>query len=191
MGETNQRVAGIKGYSLLSSRNVVERFYGKAAVQKVIDALPPEDQVVFSNPILSHAFYPLDAYVHWLEQELRILYNGDQTIIESQFLRATEKAVKGIYGVVQRFGSPAEAVEKMGALRTLENVRLERRPLGEGRVLLVFWGFEKRHAIFEVALRCWWLTVARMTGGKEVTFDARVPIANGKDRAEYLLTWTK
>src|SRR5215831_13617480 len=110
----------VKGFNLLSSRNAIETLYGKEAVQKVIASLPPEDQAIFLNPILSHAYYPLDAYVRWLEGEIRVLYKGKREILERQFQDATEKAVHGIYSMIQRFASPREASHAIVSFNMLQ-----------------------------------------------------------------------
>jgi hypothetical protein len=183
-------MAKIKGYSLLSSRTVVETRYGQAALQKVIDALPPADRAIFSNPILSHAFYPLEAYVHWLETELRVLYDGDVSIINQQFLEATEKAMNGVYSMMQRFKSPMAAVHGMAVFHHFEDVSVDRVELGPNRVLFVYRGFRKQHAMYEMVLRNWWFAVVRLTGGKDVRFEPKTPIAAGKDLAEYVISWT-
>jgi len=180
----------IKGYSFLSSRSAIESVHGKAAVQKIIDSLPPEDQLIFSNPILSHLYYPLDAYVHWLEGEVRILYDGDEAILDRRLREAMEKALKGIYSMIQRFTSPMEAVHGMAALNHQENLSVERLAIGPRRARLIYRGLHKRHAIYELLLKNWWLAVVRQTGGKDARFEPEIPIAAGRDRAEYILSWT-
>ena len=179
----------IKGYALLSSRNVVESLHGKAAVDRVIEALPPEDRAIFSNAILSHAFYPLDAYVHWLETELRVVYHGDEKVVERQLFEATEKALNGIYAVMKRFTSPMEAIHAFAAFNHLEGVTAERTEQGPTRSLFVYRGFHKRHARYEMVLRAWWLILVRLTGGKEARWEPKIPISAGKDRAEFLVSW--
>jgi len=181
----------VKGYSLLSSRTVIESQHGKDTVQKIIDSLPPEHQTIFSNPILSHAHYPLEAYVHWLEGELRFVYHGDEKALNRQFLAATEKALNGVYSMMQRFPSPMAAIHGMAAFNHLDGMVTEKVEIAPAQALFVYRGFQKRHAIYEIVLRNWWIAVVKRTGGKNPSFEPRIPISAGKDRAEYVVSWTE
>ncbi len=183
----------IKGLPLLTSKNFILERYGQEAYEKIINALSEEDRKIFNGVILSSQFYPLDAYVHWLELEVKLLYNGDKFVLVRQNLEATEKAVKGIYKIFLYLGSPEKVLERLGRINNqlFENLTVQTTKIEKGKVLITVRGYEKKHAIFEILISGFWLTMLKLMGAKDYKFEPRISIADGQDRCEFLLSWTK
>ncbi len=183
----------IKGLPLLTSKNFIIEKYGQGAYDKIVTALSEEDRKVFSGIILSSEFYPLDAYVHWLELEVKLLYNGDEAVLVRQNLEATEKVFRGIYRVFLYLGSPEKVLERLGGINSqiFHGLTVKATKIEKGKVLLTYTGFEKQHKIFEILVRGFWLTVLRLMGAKDYKFQPNISISDGKDHCEYTLTWTK
>jgi hypothetical protein len=183
----------IKGLPLLTSKNFILEKYGNGALEKILNALSEQDRKVFSGVILSSEFYPLDAYVHWLELEVKLLYNGDESVLVRQNLEATEKVFKGIYRVFLYLGSPERVLERLGGINSqiFQGLTVKATKIEKGKVLLTYTGFEKQHKIFEILVRGFWVTVVKLMGAKDYKFQPNISISDGKDHCEYFLTWTK
>ncbi len=176
--------------------NIQEFYLGKIrqwSAEKILNALSEQDRKVFSGVILSSEFYPLDAYVHWLELEVKLLYNGDESVPVRQNLEATEKVFKGIYRVFLYLGSPERVLERLGGINSqiFQGLTVKASKIEKGKVLLTYTGFEKQHKIFEILVRGFWLTVVKLMGAKDYKFQPQISISDGKDHCEYMLTWTK
>lgn len=183
----------LKGVGLVASKTYISGKFGQEAVGKVINSLNEEDRILFSETILANEYYPLDSYVHWLEQVCNVLYNGDESIILQQTKESTEQMIQGVHHIYLSLGSVEKVLDRLGTinLQYFENVRATITPIEEGKVLLTYFGFEKQHRIFELVLKGWWLSILKLLGATNTKFESKVPIGEGKSKSEYILSWTK
>lgn len=183
----------IKGSAFLTSMNLARQTHGETGLKKVLDSLNEEDRRILSS-VISIGWYPLDVYVNLLTAELKEFCRGDEAVfVEQRVYAGVEQQFKTIYRVFLQFGSPEMIMARLKSVNKqyFQNVSTEIKKLDSNKFLLVYSGFEKRHRVFELILKGWWIKILQLIGKKDVRFEIQTSIGAGKECSEYIVSWQK
>jgi len=184
----------IKGVNLSSGLKSNEARFGKESLKRLLDSLSDEDKKVFASTILDSAWYPLDVFVHYIEKSFEQNYKGNVEEYKKTVHDATELQLKGVYRSFLALGTVEKIVHELGRIthQYFQGITVKTEELAEGKVRVIYEGFEKQHAFYEISVQAWWEKVLGMLGiAKDIKVQIITSIGAGKGILELLLTWNK
>jgi len=182
----------IKGTTMEIGKRTFVRIYGEETYRRVISLLSPEEQAAFSGPIWASKWYPLDYYVHWTEVILREVFKNDQ---EAQLRELVGPAIEDQFNIVYRafllLGPPETILKQMARITAsyFRGVSVEVKTIGSGSAQLTFTGFRARDRAIEISIRGWWEKVLEASRARNVHFEVKTSIGEGKGYGEYVISW--
>src|SRR6266571_801754 len=92
-------MAQIKGTVLLDTIAAIKARAGESELTKIVKGLNGEARNLFEGPIYSSTWYSLDAFVNFLEVDIRETANGVREVLSERSEKVIEKQLSGIYKV--------------------------------------------------------------------------------------------
>lgn len=146
-------MAYIKGRVLLDTLAAVKERAGEQEVSKIIKSLSDESRRVFESPILFSHWYPLDAFVEFLEVDVRETASGDREILAKRSEKVIESPLRGVYRIFVKLGSPKFVITRISAVHETYFQGVKIVPVVEGcRASVRYFGFRREHNIMEHAI---------------------------------------
>lgn len=109
-------MAEIKGRVLLDTLAAVKERAGDPGLSRITARLSPESRKVFASPILFSEWYPLDAYVEFLEVNIRETADGDRRVLVERSEKVIEQQLRGVYRLFVKLGSPKFVITRIAAV---------------------------------------------------------------------------
>jgi hypothetical protein len=187
------KMVKIKGTPLQTSKDLALETHGEEMLNRLISLLNEEDRKIFSGKILSSAWYPLDAYVHWLEVSLTELCKNNEAAFDRRIQAGVEHQFRGVYRAFLYLGSAENVLKRLSNINStyFQGITTDIAVIEKGKVLLTYKGLERRHKIFEMTIRAWWEKVLELMGAKDRVCEIRTSISEGKGYTEFILRWKK
>lgn len=183
-------MAQIKGTVLLDTVAAIKARAGESELTKIVQELNAEARTLFEEPIYSSTWYPLDAFVEFLEVDIRETAHGDREILTERSEKVIEKQLSGIYKIFVKVGSPAFVIKRISAVHATYFHGVEIIPeMEEHEAVIKYVGFQKHHAIMEYAIIGFYRKALELCGAKEVALHFSVPIAKGDAYSELRINW--
>ncbi len=95
----------VKGLALISCKNFVEKRFNQPDIEKFIKALDQETVLIYNN-IVPNKFYPITTFIKINKAIVDIFNNGNISILKKLGRFCADEAVRGIYRVFFKFGTP-------------------------------------------------------------------------------------
>jgi hypothetical protein len=181
----------IKGSSVLETVQAIKKRVGDAAYDKIVSLLNDEAKKMFQAEIFSSTWYPLDAFAHFLEVEIKVLANGNEEVIIRGAELVAERQLGGIYKVFVKLGSPEFVIKRISAVHAtyFQGVLVEFEMLGPCKAMIKYTGFERQHRLLGYAIIGFFRKALALSGAKGVVAEFATLIDEGKGYAELVLTW--
>jgi hypothetical protein len=183
-------LAQIKGTVLLDTLAAIKARAGESELAKIISHLSPETRTIFGAAIHSSTWYPLDAFVEFLEVDIRETAGGDREMLAKRAERVIESQLKGIYRVFVRLGSPGFVISRISAVHATYFDGVQIIPeLEPHKAVVKYVGFARHHEIMGYTIVGFYRKALEISGAKQATVQFTVPIAGGGPYSELTITW--
>lgn len=183
----------IKGAAVGDAIKSVKARHGDQVYNTIVSQLQGEAQELFSQSakILPTEWYPLDAFVQFLEVDLKLTANGNEEELIKRSEAVVEKQLKGIYKVFIQFGTPKFVLNRMSIVdRTyFRGVDVEVSLLESNKAIVKYTGFSKQHRLMGLLLTGFYKKALEISGAKNVTTKFATSIEEGKGYCELIIVW--
>jgi uncharacterized protein (TIGR02265 family) len=105
-------MAQVKGTAVQSSMRYVRERFGEDVLARVIEALPEADRQGFGHGVLPSAWYPMDAFLRFMQEAERQLRAQEPDVVRKMGRASCEYGVTGIYKVFFKVGSPEFVISR-------------------------------------------------------------------------------
>jgi hypothetical protein len=182
----------IKGTAVLDTIRLVKERAGENGYNKVVGLLDEETRKVFVGEVFSSSWYPLDAFTHFLEVEIRESANGNTDVLIKGSEAVIERQLRGIYKVFVKLGSPEFVLKRIAAVHAtyFNGVDVKVEMMGPGSATIRYTGYEKQHRIIGFAIIGFFRKALEISGAKNVKAGFATPIEAGKGYAELAISWS-
>lgn len=99
-------MASIKGTAVEASLRYVRERFDDATLGRVLDALPEADRAAFRHGVLASSWYPMDAFLRFMEESERQLGPQEPDLVRRMGRASSEYSLRGIYKIFFKVGSP-------------------------------------------------------------------------------------
>ncbi len=180
----------IKGATILGSMERIKTHHGEEGLKRIIEQLNDEDKPIFKSVILASQWYPLTAFAHFLEADVKLFYGGDPKGLITSTEEVVEKQLRGIYRMFVRFGSPEFVIKGISAVHKsyFKGVELKSE-ITTGKYVGRYIGYEQTHAIIEYTLLGFFKKAMTLSGAKNVKAEITIPLSQGKGYVDITVTW--
>ncbi len=183
-------MAQIKGTVLLDTIAAIKARAGESELTKIVKGLNGEARNLFEGPIYSSTWYSLDAFVNFLEVDIRETANGVREVLSERSEKVIEKQLSGIYKVFVKVGSPGFVINRIAAVHATYFEGIQIIPeIEDHKAVIKYVGFQKQHEIMEYAIIGFYRKALELCGAKEVALHFSVPIATGGAYSELTISW--
>jgi hypothetical protein len=184
-------MAQIIGSVLVESVAAIKARHGDQGLEKIIKHLNGEAKLIFSSPIEAWKWYPLDAFVSFLDADIRETANGDRRILVGRSMKVVELQLRGDDSMIAGMDSPKYVINRIAVIHTAQFQGIQIIPeIDDGpRATIKYMGFEKHHDIFEWVLVGFYVKALEICGAKDVSAKFTIPISEGAAYSEIALSW--
>jgi hypothetical protein len=185
-------MTGIKGTALIDTIKAIKARAGEAELAKILQHLDGEAKTIFESPILPSAWYPLDAFVDFLEADIRETAGGDREALIARSEKVIEAQLRGIYKIFIKLGSPEFVIKRISAVHStyFKGIQIIPELEDSNRAVIKYVGFKSGHEIMAYVIVGFYRKALEICGAKQVAVNFTIPISAGGAYAEMIITWT-
>lgn len=183
-------MAEIKGTVLLDTIAAIKARAGEAELLRILRNLGGQTRSIFQGPVHASNWYSLDAFVEFLEADIRETAGGDRAVLTSRSEKVIESQLRGIYKIFVRLGSPGFVITRISAVHATYFKGVEIIPeVEEHSATIKYVGFQRHHDIMEYAILGFFRKALEMSGAEHALLKFTVPISHGAAYSELTITW--
>jgi len=181
----------ISGSVLLDAMKAVKARQGDQELAKIVAHLDAEAKLIFNAPIESWKWYPVDAFVNFLETDIRETADGDRKVLIERSKKVVEAQLHGIYGFVVKLSSPKFVINRIATIHAsyFQGVQIIPEIEDGPRATIKYIGFETHHDIMEYLVIGFFLKALEVCGARDSSVIFTVPISQGAAYSEVTMTW--
>jgi hypothetical protein len=180
----------IKGTVLLDTIAAVKARSGESELAKIVGLLGGEARQVFQGAIDLSGWYSLDAFVDFLEVDVRETANCDREVLTKRSEVVIESQLRGVYGIFVRHGTPGFVINRIASVHEAYFKGIQIIPEIEyHKATIKYVGFQKHHDIMQYVIIGFFRKALELCGAKQVALSFSVPIAKGTSYSEVSITW--
>lgn len=183
----------INGTVVRDSVNSVKAQYGDQAYQTILGLLGGETRALFEKPIiLPSSWYSLDAFVEFLEMDLRVTARGNEQELIKRSEAIIERQLSGIYKMFVKLSSPEFLLNRISSIHQsyFQGVAIEVSLPSAGKAILKYTGFAKQHRLIGLSIIGFYRKALEISGAREVTATYSTAIEANKGYCELILGWS-
>lgn len=181
----------ISGSVLLDTIKAVKARSGDQELAKILAHLDGEAKLIFNSPIELWKWYPVDAFVGFLETDIRETAGGDRRVLIERSKKVVEAQLRGVYGVVVKLGSAKFVINRIATIHAsyFRGVQIIPEIEDGPRATIKYIGFEKHHDIMEYIVIGFFLKALEVCGARDISVVFTVPISEGAAFSEVTIAW--
>ncbi len=181
----------ISGSVLLDTIKAVKTRQGDPGFAKILAHLHGEAKLIFNAPIESWRWYPVDAFVSFLETDIQETADGDRRVLIERSKKVIESQLHGIYKFLVRIGSPKFVINRIVTIHTsyFQGVQIIPEIEDGPRATIKYIGFARHHDIMEYIVIGFFLKALEVCGAREISVVFTVPISRGAAYSEVTIEW--
>jgi len=181
----------IRGSLIKGSVAAVKNRYGEQVYNGILSQLDKQSKQLFESPISDIAWYPLDIFAKFLEQDIKLTANGDEKALETRAEALHIDHMKVVYAGLTNSESPQAFLKHAAVLHQLyfKGVSLEIRFVGTNKAILRYTGLEKQHRILIPTIIGFYVAVLKTSGTKDIRTTYSILTENDKEYGELELLW--
>jgi hypothetical protein len=183
----------IKGSAIVDSIKAVKLRSGDEAYGKILAALSQETRNFFEKTIiLSSNWYPLDAFVQFLEADIKLTANGNEKELIGRSEAIIEKQLRGIYKMAVKLGSPEFVINRIATTHEayFKGVSIEASMVNPTKAKVKYTGFNKQHYLIGFSIIGFYKKALEISGAKNVNAVYITSIEQNIGYCELEITWT-
>jgi hypothetical protein len=182
----------VSGSSLLDAMKAVKARSGDSELAKVLAQLDGEAKPIFDARIETWKWYPVDAFVNFLETDIRETAGGDRTVLIERSKKVIESQLHGIYKFVVKLGSPKFVINRIATIHEsyFQGIQIIPEIEDGPSATIKYIGFEKHHDIMEYVIIGFFLKALEVCGARDISVIFTVPISQGAAYSEVTIAWT-
>lgn len=183
-------MAEIKGTVLLDTLAAIKARSGESEAAKIIASLSKEAKEVFEKPIYLSEWYSLDAFVEFLDADVRETAGGDRQVLTQRSEKVIESQLSGVYKIFVKLGSPGFVITRISAVHATYFKGVQIIPeVEKNSALIKYVGFQKHHDILEYTITGFFRKALEISGAKHMALKFTVPISQGGPYSELSIRW--
>jgi hypothetical protein len=181
----------ISGSVILDTLKAIRARRGDQELAKILSHLDGEAKLIFDARIESWEWYPVDAFVSFLETDIRETASGDRKVLIQRSKKVIEAQLRGIYGFLVKMGSPEFVIKRIATIHEsyFQGIQIIPEIEDGPRATIKYIGFEKHHDIMEYVVIGFFLKALEVCGAREISVVFTVPISQGAAYSEVTLAW--
>jgi len=184
-------MAEIKGTALIDTIKAIKARAGEQEFSKIVQQLDGEAKRIFESRVSPSSWYSLDAFVQFLEADIRETANGDREVLIARSEKVIEAQLTGIYKIFVKLGSPAFVIKRISAVHAtyFNGIHIIAELDDSNQAIIKYVGFQIRHEIMGYAILGFYRKALQISGAKQVEVRFTIPISAGGEYAELKITW--
>ena len=182
----------IKGSAVRDTIKAVKERFGDQIYDSILNLLKEETRSIFKNEsVMPMTWYPLDAFVEFLEMDLRVTAHGDEQELIKRSEILFERQLGGIYRAFIKLGSPSFVLNVNATVnRTyFRGVDIEVNMPSPGKAIMKYTGFEKQHRLIGMSIIGFYRKALEISGAKDISAEFITAIGDDKGYSELGLNW--
>jgi hypothetical protein len=181
----------IKGTALIDTISAIKARAGEQEFTRIVNLLTGDAKSIFENQISPSSWYSLDAFVEFLETDIRETANGNREVLVARSEKVIEAQLRGVYKVFIKFGSPAFVIKRIAAVHAtyFRGVNIIPELDDSNEAIIKYVGFKSQHDIMGFAIIGFFRKALDISGAKQVKVEFTIPISAGRDYAELKIAW--
>jgi len=181
----------ISGSVLLDTIKAVKARRGDEELANILVHLDGEAKRIFNAPIESWKWYPVDAFVGFLETDIRETADGDRTVLIERSKKVIESQLYGIYKFLVKLGSPKFVINRIATIHAsyFQGIQIIPEIEDGSRATIKYIGFESHHDIMEYVVIGFFLKALEVCGARDISVSFSVPISQGAAYSEVTIAW--
>jgi hypothetical protein len=185
-------MARVKGIAILSCLRFVRERYGEEGLQRLREALKPEQRALLDQRILPHAWAPFQLIVDLNVQTDALFGAGDLQLCVEMGRYAAGASLPTVFKVFFRLGSPRFLFDTAAKLWSaqFDSGRLTVLPDSDTSARLRIEDFEEPHRSHCLAIKGWALEAITLSGARPLLADETHCRTWGHPYCEFAATWT-
>jgi len=186
-------MVNIKGTAVADAIEGVKARSGEQTYSSIVGLLQGETRALFERAtVLATNWYPLDAFVEFLEMDLRVTAQGDEQALIRRSEIVIERQLRGIYRLFVKLGSTRFLLDRISLIHQtyFQGVDVEVKLPSPGKAIVRYTGFAGKHRLIGLSIIGFYRKALQLSGAKEVQATFTVPIDDDKGYCELLLTWS-
>jgi hypothetical protein len=183
----------IKGTAVSDTIKAVKARYGDQTYDTIVGLLKGETRALFERPfILPSSWYSLDAFVEFLEMNLKVTAQGNEQELIKRSEVLVERQLSGIYKWFVKLGSPEFVLNRISMVHGtyFQGVNVEVRLPSPGKAIVKYTGFEKQHRLIGLSIVGFYRKALEISGAKDVKAEYTSSIEQDKGYCELVLSWS-
>ncbi|HKW56218.1 MAG TPA: hypothetical protein VJN42_02585 [Candidatus Acidoferrum sp.] len=183
-------MADIKGSVVLDTFAAIKARAGENELARIIARLGPDSRAVFEKAIYISEWYPLDAFVEFLDADVCETAGGDRNVLAQRSEKVIETQLRGVYKIFVKLGSPGFVITRIAAVHATYFRGVQIIPEVEDHSAVIkYVGFAKQHDILEYTISGFFRKALEISGAKQVALKFTVPISAGEPFSELSIEW--
>jgi len=184
-------LAKIKGSALIARMNYIRQKCTPEQKERILAELDEDIKKIFNFTVFASQWYPLEHMVNLSLAIDKVMGKGDQALLwELGYFSAVE-AVKGIYKVFFKIGTPEFVIRRSAQLwnRYYDSGKMTAVLLKKNQVSLVLEDFDSPMHEHCLAVQGWIQGVLELSGGKNVKIENSQCRAKRAKVCEFVASW--
>jgi len=182
----------VKGTAIEILPKFIATKFGDEAVKKWIDSLSPDAKKEFSGSIFSFKWYPVKEML--VEPTLKVcelFYKNDLSGAYDIGIYSAEYALKGIYKVFVKFGSPEFLIKKASTIMSnyYHPSTMEVADLQKNGSTLRITRFQDMHEVIEQRIKGWMIKALEISGAKNTSVNITNSLTKNDPHTDFVITW--
>jgi len=182
----------IKWTAVADAIKAVKERNGLKVFGTIIGRMTAESREVFEGgTVLPLQWYPLDAFVQFLEMDLEVTAGGDEQELIRRSEELIERQLSGVYETFVKGKTPKSVLSGLSAIHQtyFRGVDVEIEFLAPGKAIVKYLGFAKQHRLIGLVIIGFYKKALQLCGAKGITIECKTPIEEGKGYFELSLGW--
>ena len=181
----------VKGTAVESIPLFVKEKFGER-YEEWLNSLPPKSREIMTKPILAAIWYPLEeAFIIPTLKICELFYNGDLRGAWEAGRFSADFALRGIYKVFVKIGSPGFIIDRASAIFSnyYRPSKMEVVERGKNRAVLHITEFGKPHIVVEYRIAGWIERALEISGCKDLKITITKSLTRGDKYTEIVGEW--
>ena len=179
----------IKGTVLLDTIAAVKARSGESELAKIVGLLGGEARQVFQGTINLSGWYSLDAFVDFLEVDVRETANCDREVLTKRSEVVRIPASRNLRNLCKtwhsRIRDKSDRLVHEAYFKGLQIIP----EIEYHKATIKYVGFQKHHDIMQYVIIGFFRKALELCGAKQVALSFSVPITKGTAYSEVTITW--
>ncbi len=182
----------IKGSIVNGSIRAIKVRDGENVYNNIISRLDDQTRRLFENPISDAEWFPLDLYLKFLEEDIKLTANGNEQALKPRSGSLNERYIKEVFGSFITYEPPEFFIRHHSILHHayFRGVSMKMSFDEPNKAIITYIGFEKQHKLIAPTIIGYYEKVLEVSGAENINIKYLTSIEEEKGYCELEITWT-